>query len=197
MRSVATSFAGVSHRLEIVSVANGVTWVNDSIATSPERAVAGLRSFDPELSTLILLAGGKDKNLPWTTFADEVIDRVSMLVGFGDAGAMIVNTVQERAAGTNRKAPSCALVQRLDEAVDLAARVAQPNSIVLLSPGGTSYDAYRDFEERGEHFRQLVRRRTNGVPSRSVGSGTVHGRSPDARHSGSRPQASILPGGSW
>ena len=180
-----------------MSIANGVTWVNDSIATSPERAVAGLRSFDPEVSTLILLAGGKDKALPWTTFADEVIERVSMLVGFGDAGAMIVNTVQERAVNTNRKAPSCALVQRLDEAVDLAARVAQPNSIVLLSPGGTSYDAYRDFEERGEHFRQLVRRRNSDVASNSAGRGVGRGRSQGVRHGGSQPQASILPKGSW
>ncbi len=112
IRSVATSFSGVSHRLEVVGISGGVTWVNDSIATSPERAVAALRSFDSELSTLILLAGGKDKDLPWTTFADETIARVTMLVGFGDAGPMIVNAVQERAEATNRKAPSCGLVQR-------------------------------------------------------------------------------------
>jgi len=177
MREIAISFAGVLHRLEVVSEADGVTWINDSIATSPERAVAALRCFQPHAQTLILLAGGKDKNLPWDIFADEVIERVSYFIGFGHAGSMIMEKVQERAQFTKHRAPSLALVQRLDEAVALAGRVAgtssvaltggrtgdtkEPNAsstVVLLSPGGTSYDAYRDFEARGEHFRALVAR---------------------------------------
>jgi UDP-N-acetylmuramoylalanine--D-glutamate ligase len=165
---VAQQFTGVPHRLEVVSEVDGVLWVNDSIATSPERVVAALRSFSRAAQTLILLAGGKDKNLPWTLFADEAIQRVTFLIGFGQAGAMIVNTVQERAAYTRKPAPNCAVVQRLDEAVELAARVAQrngcrpiaplepPHTVILLSPGGTSYDAYKDFEARGAHFAQLV-----------------------------------------
>lgn len=156
MRSAARSFTGVAHRLEVVAEANGVTWINDSIATSPERAIAGIRSFDPARQTLILLAGGKDKKLPWDAFAGEAVARVSYLIGFGHSGAMIVEAVQERARFSQQKAPNCAVVQRLDEAVVLARRIAGPNSVVLLSPGGTSYDAYKDFEERGEHFRQLV-----------------------------------------
>jgi UDP-N-acetylmuramoylalanine--D-glutamate ligase len=155
---IARSFGGVAHRLEVVAEVGGVTWVNDSIATSPERAVAGLRSFDPAQNTLILLAGGKDKNLPWDLFVQEVVERVSMLIGFGSAGAMILDLVHEYADYARRKAPPSALVQRLDEAVELAARSAHPGTVVLLSPGGTSYDAYRDFEERGEHFRHLVGR---------------------------------------
>jgi UDP-N-acetylmuramoylalanine--D-glutamate ligase len=131
-------------------------WVNDSIATSPERAIAGLRSFNTD-APLILLAGGKDKNLPWDDFADVVIERVADLIGFGQAGAMIVEKVQARAALLGSRAPNCAVTQRLDDAVMLAARAATPGAVVLLSPGGTSYDSYRDFEERGEHFRQLVR----------------------------------------
>ncbi len=181
MRQVATSFRGVPHRLEIVTTNQRVTWINDSIATAPERAVAALRCFVAGEQTLILLAGGKDKNLPWDSFADEVIARVNYVIGFGNAGSMIVNKVQERAQFIKRRAPSCAVVQRLDEAVALAARVAGvavPEApakeecnghangtyrellptVVLLSPGGTSYDAYRDFEERGEHFRQLIER---------------------------------------
>lgn len=154
--AVARTFAGVPHRLEIVAEADGVLWVNDSIATSPERAVAGLRSFDALNQTLILLAGGKDKNLPWQEFADEVLARVDFLIGFGDAGGMIVRKVQERAAFRQQPAPSTAVVYRLDEAVELAARAVEPGAVVLLSPGGTSYDAYRDFEARGEHFRRLV-----------------------------------------
>lgn len=198
MQQVATTFQGVRHRLEIVSRDAQITWINDSIATAPERAVAALRCFTAGEQTLILLAGGKDKNLPWEQFADEVIARVNSLIGFGHAGAMIVDKVHERAQYTKRRAPNCAVVQRLDEAVALAARVAglttpgttlalaqhsnnhshgynggngnghanghghnSPQrdlcpTVVLLSPGGTSYDAYRDFEERGEHFRRLV-----------------------------------------
>ena len=179
MRQVATSFRGVRHRLEIVHSTPQATWINDSIATAPERAVAALRCFTAGEQSLILLAGGKDKNLPWEFFADEVLARVNYLIGFGHAGPMVVEKVQERAQYTKRRAPNCAVVQRLDEAVALAARVAGVPpvaraaggnghhngngskqetlpTVVLLSPGGTSYDAYRDFEERGEHFRRLV-----------------------------------------
>lgn len=158
MHAVAASFGGVRHRLEIVSEVGGVTWVNDSIATSPERALAGLRSFDPEHSTIILLAGGRDKHLPWDQFAEEVLARVSFLIGFGESGSMIVDKVRAQAQYARTPAPSMAVVQRLDEAVELAARSAGPGAIVLLSPGGTSYDAYHDFEARGEHFRALVER---------------------------------------
>lgn len=181
MGQVARSFAGVTHRLEVVAEQQGVLWINDSIATAPERAVAALRSFAPRGQTLILLAGGKDKNLPWEGFADETLQRVKFLIGFGQAGSMIVNAVQNRAQYAQKPAPSCAVVQRLDEAVELAARVAYghpsvqdgdahtaPHTVVLLSPGGASYDAYKDFEARGEHFRQLVAQWT---PQRPAGEG--------------------------
>jgi len=156
MTRVAESFEGVRHRLEIVAEMGGVTWINDSIATSPERAVAGLRSFDPDKQTIFLLAGGKDKKLPWETFAEETLARVTFLIGFGDAGSMIVEKVRTLGEGRLARLPGMAVVHRLDEAVELAARSANANTVVLLSPGGTSYDAYRDFEARGEHFRELV-----------------------------------------
>ena len=157
MRTVACSFTGVAHRLEVVAEADGVTWINDSIATSPERALAGLRSFPGGAQTLILLAGGKDKNLPWEGLADGVLEHVDYLIGFGQAGPMIVDKVQQQAEFRHRAAPATAVVQRLDEAVHLAAYAARRGTVVLLSPGGTSFDGYRDFEERGEHFRALVR----------------------------------------
>ena len=121
------------------------------------------------------MAGGKDKNLPWDLFAQEVPGRVSFLIGFGQSGPMIVNVVQERARYSQQSAPNCAVVRRLDEAVELAARIARPSCVVLLSPGGTSYDAYKNFEERGDHFRQLVQQvseaktpaHANGAPNRA------------------------------
>jgi UDP-N-acetylmuramoylalanine--D-glutamate ligase len=162
MTRVARTFTGVPHRLEIVAETGGVTWINDSIATSPERALAGLRSFGRGGGPLVLLAGGKDKNLPWEDLAHEVVDRVDFLIGFGQAGPMIVEKVQEYARFAQRRPPSSAITQRLDEAVELAARAAEPGAVVLLSPGGTSYDAYKDFEERGEHFRRLVQQTARG-----------------------------------
>ncbi len=175
MGRVARSFAGVPHRLEEVPTKlpdipnprraaaedkGNVVWINDSIATAPERAVAGLQVFPPGAQTLILLAGGKDKNLPWDRFADEVLDRVQCLIGFGEAGSMIADKVRERASFRRISAPCCAVVQRLDEAVVLAKQTAKqtakPGTVVLFSPGGTSYDAYKNFEQRGEHFRNLV-----------------------------------------
>ncbi|MEX1020517.1 MAG: UDP-N-acetylmuramoyl-L-alanine--D-glutamate ligase [Litorilinea sp.] len=154
---VATTFTGVAHRLEIVADEGSVVWINDSIATSPERAMAGLRAVADSDQTVILLAGGKDKNLPWDDFASEIVNHVDFLIGFGHFGPMIVELVQDRARYHQEKAPNCAVVQRLEEAVGLAGRIAQTKTIVLLSPGGTSYDMYRDFEARGEHFRNLVR----------------------------------------
>jgi len=156
MGEIAKSFTGVAHRLEEVSRLGGVTWINDSIATAPERAIAGLRVFAPGEQTLVLLAGGKDKNLPWDDFAEETLHRVNFLIGFGQAGPMIIQKVRDWAAFRRVTPPECATVTRLEEAVQLAAQLARPGNVVLLSPGGTSYDAYKNFEERGEHFRRLV-----------------------------------------
>jgi UDP-N-acetylmuramoylalanine--D-glutamate ligase len=155
MRQVATTFAGVPHRLELVRERAGVRWYNDSIATTPERVVAAIRSFD---EPLILLAGGRDKHLPWNEMAVLALERVHHLVLFGEAEGLIAGEIE--AARARRTSPSLLRVHpcaRLSEAVQVAARVAQPGDVVLLSPGGTSFDAYRDFEERGEQFRALVR----------------------------------------
>lgn len=162
--AIARSFAGVPHRLEEVSRLGGVVWINDSIATAPERAIAGLRVFTPGEQTLVLLAGGKDKNLPWDDFAEESLRRVNFLIGFGQAGPMIVQKVREWAAFRRVTPPECATVTRLEEAVQLAAQIARPGTVVLLSPGGTSYDAYKNFEERGEHFRRLVAQMQPALP---------------------------------
>ena len=115
------------------------------------------RPATPHAHRLAELAEQNADNPEAAIRAEALVEGIAEeIIGFGDAGPMIVRTVQERAEERHRKAPSCALVQRLDEAVDLAHRVAGGPSVVLLSPGGTSYDAYRDFEERGEHFRSLV-----------------------------------------
>jgi UDP-N-acetylmuramoylalanine--D-glutamate ligase len=149
MRRGVQGFKGVAHRLELVSEWGGARWYNDSIATAPERAMAAIHAFD---APLVLLAGGRDKKLPWGEFAKLVQRRVKALVTFGEAGPMIADQVQ--AAGDQLE--TLLRCQTLQEAVHEAARIVQPGDVVLLSPGGTSFDAFKDFEERGRCFVQLV-----------------------------------------
>ncbi|MCI0519553.1 MAG: UDP-N-acetylmuramoyl-L-alanine--D-glutamate ligase [Chloroflexi bacterium] len=147
MRAGVQGFRGVAHRLEFVRTWGGADWYNDSIATAPERAMAAMRSFD---APLVLLAGGRDKDLPWEDFAALVKARAARLVLFGEAAEKIARVLGAAVAYTR-----CA---NLGEAVQAAARIVQPGDVVLLSPGGTSFDEFKDFEERGECFKQLVMR---------------------------------------
>jgi len=148
IREAVTSFRGLPHRLELAAVVNGVSYYNDSIATTPERSTAALRSFD---APLVVLAGGRDKHLPWDQWVDEVSKRSRCVVLFGEAGPTI-------AAHLIRAGVSFWLCDTLEEAVAQAQALARPGDVVLMSPGGTSFDEFRDFEERGERFRELVMR---------------------------------------
>ncbi len=154
IKEVATTFSGVEHRLELVKERGGVRWYDDSIATAPERAVAAMRSFD---EPIVLLAGGRDKDLPWDAFAEETVERARWLITFGESRALIADHVEgaRRRNGTQRLA-GVTRVRTLPEAVKAAADLVQPGDVVLLSPGGTSFDAFEDFEERGERFQELV-----------------------------------------
>jgi UDP-N-acetylmuramoylalanine--D-glutamate ligase len=149
MEATIRDFKPVAHRLELVRVLDGVTWVNDSIATAPERVVAALRSYT---EPIVLLAGGKDKKLPWDEMLRLALSKCRAIIAFGEAGDLVVEGVQRMAGHSD----TVTRVATLDEAVAVAVKTAQSGDIVLLSPGGTSYDAYKDFEERGAHFRQLV-----------------------------------------
>ena len=144
-------FRGIPHRLEVVAGGEGaVTWVNDSIATTPERALAGLRSFE---QPLVLLLGGRDKHLPLTELAHEAVARCRAVIGFGEAAPVFLRAVAAARDGTT---PALQQVDDLEAAAAAAAAVAQPGDIVLCSPAGTSFDAYRNFEQRGAAFRAAV-----------------------------------------
>ena len=145
MRAGVDGFTGIPHRLEFVRSWGGADWYNDSIATAPERSIAAIRAFD---EPLVLMAGGRDKDLPWDEFASIVRDRVDHLILFGEVAEKIIESL-------GKDYPE-AVCSGLKEAVEVAAQVVQPGDVVLLSPGGTSFDEFRDFEERGECFRQLV-----------------------------------------
>jgi UDP-N-acetylmuramoylalanine--D-glutamate ligase len=149
MLEAAEEFQGVAHRLELVRELNGVRWYNDSIATAPERSMAAIRSFD---EPIVLLLGGRDKDLPWQELARLVQERVEQAVLFGEAAPKIEAALAAESTG-HVMVKRC---ETLQQAVTEAAKVAQPGHVVLLSPGGTSYDAFKDFAERGERFREWV-----------------------------------------
>jgi UDP-N-acetylmuramoylalanine--D-glutamate ligase len=151
MRAGVSGFRGAPHRLELVRELNGVRWYNDSIATAPERAIAAIRSFD---APLVLILGGRDKNLPWDDLANLIHQRADHVVLFGEAAEKINAALEPQAPG--RRPYGLIRCQGLHEAVERAASVARPGDVVLLAPGGTSFDEFKDFEERGESFRKWV-----------------------------------------
>ncbi len=144
MRRAIGLFTGIEHRLEWVRTLNGVQYINDSIATAPERALAAMNAFD---EPLILLAGGKDKDMVWDAWAERVRERVKHVILFGE----LAELMEKKLAGMN-----LTRVETMADAVLAARETAVSGDIVLLSPGGTSFDAFTDFAERGEQFRALV-----------------------------------------
>lgn len=151
-REVIREFTGVPHRLELVRIWRGIAWYNDSIATAPERTAAAIRAFN---EPLVLLLGGRDKNLPWEELARLIHQRVDHVIVFGEAAEKILHALGPQQAG--QRPYTLDHCTTLEEAVQTAARVAEPGDVVLLSPGCTSFDAFRDFEARGEAFRQWVK----------------------------------------
>lgn len=154
MAEAIKAFKPVPHRLEVVRELKSVIYVNDSIATAPERLMAALRSYD---EPLVLLIGGADKDLPWGDVLQVALQKTRHIIVFGDEGEKQVSTKVMRLFNLmSMGAERLSRVSNLDEAVKRASEVAQEGDVVLLSPGGTSYDAYADFAKRGEHFRELV-----------------------------------------
>jgi UDP-N-acetylmuramoylalanine--D-glutamate ligase len=150
MRAAIRAFQGVAHRLQTIGEKCGVVFVDDSIATAPERSIAALQAYH---EPLVLIAGGRDKHLPMEQWAALIARRVKHVVLLGEMSDLIVRAL-------NEVDPSYGSVSRaltMDEAVAEAARVAHSGDVVLLSPGGTSYDMYNDFEERGRDFARAVR----------------------------------------
>ncbi len=151
MLEAVKDFRGVPHRLEFVRELRGVCWYNDSIATAPERSMAAIRAFD---EPIVLLLGGRDKDLPWEELLQLTGERVDHVVLFGEAAEKIQKTVDS--LGLREKRFTVARTEHLREAVVKAADVAESGDVVLLAPGGTSFDEFKDFAERGERFRTWV-----------------------------------------
>ena len=146
-------FEGVPHRIEFVREINGSKWYNDSIASSPTRTIAGLNSFDEEI---VLIAGGYDKHLDYEPIAKPILDRVKTLILLGQTSGKILNAVKEKQEELGVKI-DIYKVDTLEEAVDKAKMEAKPNQVVLFSPASASFDMFKNFEERGNKFKELVK----------------------------------------
>jgi UDP-N-acetylmuramoylalanine--D-glutamate ligase len=151
MLEAVEEFRGVPHRLEFVRELHGVRWYNDSMASAPERSMAAIRAFD---EPIVLMLGGRDKDLPWEDLMVLANERVDHIVLFGEAADKVQKTVEK--LGLRESRFTVTRVSGLQDAVLQAAQVAEPGDIVLLSPGGTSFDEFKDFADRGERFRKWV-----------------------------------------
>ena len=145
-------FKGVQHRLEFIREIDGVKWYNDSIGTSPTRTIAGLKSFDERI---VLIAGGYDKHLDYTPIAKPILEKVDSLILIGDTAPKIFDCVKAEAEkqGKDIKIYMC---DEFKNIVLVARKVAKPGQIVLFSPASASFDLFRNFEERGNKFKELV-----------------------------------------
>ena len=149
VRHVAKTFGGVEHRIELVRIKDGVRFYNDSIASSPSRTIAGLRSF-PE--KVILIAGGYDKHIPYDVLGPEVCDHVKKLFLCG-ATAPQIRAAVENCAGEKPEMTDCG---DFESAVRAAAAAAESGDVVLMSPASASFDQFKNFMVRGECFKKII-----------------------------------------
>lgn len=152
VRNVARTFGGVEHRIELVRVKDGVRYYNDSIASSPSRTIAGLRSF-PE--KVILIAGGYDKHIPYDVLGPEICAHVSKLFLGGATGEKIRQAV-ENALEYEAGKPEIQDCGDFDHAFYAAVAAAKPGDTVLMSPASAAFDQFKNFMVRGDHFKKLV-----------------------------------------
>jgi UDP-N-acetylmuramoylalanine--D-glutamate ligase len=156
MREAIRAFTGVPHRLELVRSVEGVSYYNDSIATSPDRACAALAAIP---GPALLILGGHDKALPWEALCRAAVARCRAVLVLGEAEDLIADHLAEALRTAPPGLLTADAVVRcgdLERAVQEARTRARRGDSVLLSPGCASYDQFRDFEERGRRFRRLV-----------------------------------------
>ena len=153
IRQVAKTFGGVEHRIELVRVKDGVRYYNDSIASSPSRTIAGLRSFRQKV---LLIAGGYDKHIPYDVLGPEICDRVKKLYLGGATGPLIRQAVENAPQYAPGK-PEIVDCGDFTSAVLAAARDAREGDVVLMSPASAAFDQFKNFMERGNHYKKLIK----------------------------------------
>ncbi|MBI2303664.1 MAG: UDP-N-acetylmuramoyl-L-alanine--D-glutamate ligase [Chloroflexi bacterium] len=152
MAEAVSAFTGVEHRLERVAEVEGVEFYNDSIATTPERAMAGIRAFE---RPVVLIAGGRDKHLPLEAFSAAVVERCQGVVLYGEAALRLGGAIERQAVAAKGRFPLL-YADSFAQAVEEAFRLALRGGVVLLSPACSSFDMFPDFEARGRKFKGLV-----------------------------------------
>ncbi|MCI8760319.1 MAG: UDP-N-acetylmuramoyl-L-alanine--D-glutamate ligase [Clostridia bacterium] len=145
-------FKPVEHRIEFVREINQVKWYNDSASSSPTRTLSGLNAFD---ESIVLIAGGYDKNLDYEPLAKTIIEKVSVLLLIGQTAGKIFDSVKEELENQNKKL-DIYMCESLEQTINLAQKLAKPKEVVLFSPASASFDMFKDFADRGNQFKNLV-----------------------------------------
>ena len=150
---VAKNFGGVEHRIELVRIKDGVRFYNDSIASSPSRTIAGLRSFKEKV---LLIVGGYDKQIPYDVLGPEICQHVKALFLGGATGPKIADAVKA-CPEYDEKALPIVDCGDFESAVRAAAAYAKEGDVVLMSPASAAFDQFKNFMVRGEFYKKLVR----------------------------------------
>ena len=153
IQQFAKAFGGVAHRCELVRERAGVRWYNDSIGSSPSRTIAGLKAFSQKV---ILIAGGYDKHIPYDPLGPVAADKVQCAILLGATAGAIETAIRAHSDLPIHR------VSGMEEAVQVADAVSTTGDIVFMSPASASFDMYKNFEVRGNHFRDLV----NALPEK-------------------------------
>lgn len=152
IRKTLKEFRGVEHRLEYVATKNGVKYYNDSISTTPGKAMAAFTSFSQKI---ILIAGGSDKNLDYTPIGDAIVHCAKEIILLGNTKEKIKHAIVSSFEYSKEKL-GIHEVNNMEEAVALSTKLSHPNDIVVMSPASASFDLYANYKERGKHFKNLV-----------------------------------------
>lgn len=150
IKSVAQSFGGVEHRIELVRIVDGVKYYNSSIDSSPNRSINTLKVFDKKV---IMIAGGKDKGIPYDELGPSLAEKVKVLILIGKTADKIEDALKKTGKADEVEVIRCGTYE---EVVKTAHEKAESGDVVLLSPASTSFDMFANFEQRGNLFKKLV-----------------------------------------
>ena len=147
-------FKPVEHRIEFVEEIDGAKWYNDSASSSPSRTLSGLNAFK---ENIVLIAGGYDKNLDYTPLAKTIIDKVKALILIGQTAGKIYDAVKEELEKENKNL-DIYMCETLEDTISIARKNAESGDVVLFSPASASFDMFKNFADRGNQFKDLVRK---------------------------------------
>ena len=153
LEAILKNIPSVPHRLEFVREIDGVKWYNDSASTTPDKCLGGLSAFSEKI---VLIAGGSDKNIPYTPLAKPVTEKVSKLILFGQTKNKIYDAVMEEVKKTNNRSLKIYVLDDLESAISVAKKVAVSGEVVLFSPASASFDMFKNAYQRGDIFKKLV-----------------------------------------